>query len=696
MLALMLTAALLLPGSARAQEKTPTSWLIPIGGDYEPALDGFAQAVIANLPALGLSRQASILVLPIAYAENPISISQEGRDELLRQANERRVQVEAACQNAAGSDITCTAILSPILVRADAEQADLKTLFPDDLAAVFILGGDQTVAMQVILGTPFEDALEQAYRRGVIVAGTSAGAAVQSRPMLAGYQDGYDVNDGLRFGAASLWDGEGKRGLPFGLEDAIIDQHFMELGRAARLLNAISSPAGPHLGIGLDANTGARIADGQRIEGMFGQYSAVILDAETYHAAEGVQYSDSRMLLSLRNVLFHTLAPGAFTYDLSTRQHSLAEPAARIERQIEGLSLPAGAGPLLLVSGLEDSAYAATGLANFANWSGGRNARILIVAAGYPDEQAASADLERITAHLDAHTETMLLTPEGPSPARLPVGITGIVVTSKDPSQINPRHIAWVKESWLSGLPLLMNDAAAAAAGAFYTSQPPAVTEGEQAEADAQMTMLQGNTQMTPGLALLDILIEPDLLRGNRWGRFISLAYAHPELAGFGMAEGAFLEITLDGARLLGDNGMIALDLRRATLAVGENNGLVIANGLLDVFAPDDWIRPALADRNAAPVPLPTPALNEPAPAPPAAAPTLTPTPTPAALATATPLLEEAQPQGKPTRTPRPSPTPLTVPPPADPASLTMMVAFGVLTVIVVIVGVLIHRRKVF
>jgi hypothetical protein len=50
---------------------------------------------------------------------------------------------------------------------------------------------------------------------------------------------------------------------------------------------------------------------------------------------------------------------------------------------------------------------------------------------------------------------------------------------------------------------------------------------------------------------------------------------------------------------------------------------------------------------------------------------------------------------GPATRTPRPTATPVTVPPPTDPNRVMMMVAFGFLTVIVVLVGVWINRKNI-
>jgi len=51
------------------------------------------------------------------------------------------------------------------------------------------------------------------------------------------------------------------------------------------------------------------------------------------------------------------------------------------------------------------------------------------------------------------------------------------------------------------------------------------------------------------------------------------------------------------------------LDLRQATLALGDNQGFVIANGLLDVFAPGDAIEALSVEEATQRTPQPTPEL---------------------------------------------------------------------------------------
>jgi hypothetical protein len=60
---------------------------------------------------------------------------------------------------------------------------------------------------------------------------------------------------------------------------------------------------------------------------------------------------------------------------------------------------------------------------------------------------------------------------------------------------------------------------------------------------------------------------------------------------------------------VLGKNSILVLDLSRADLAVGSQNGFVIANGLLDIFAPGDLVQPQPADVNTVFTPQATPLL---------------------------------------------------------------------------------------
>jgi cyanophycinase len=114
---------------------------------------------------------------------------------------------------------------------------------------IFITGGDQSRFMNIVLHTPIQQAIQQAYKNGATIAGTSAGAAMMSRYMLTGNQLLGDTTYESTF--PKLWYNniEIKEGLDL-LDSAIIDQHFIARSRYNRLLSAIAQfPTLPCIGI---------------------------------------------------------------------------------------------------------------------------------------------------------------------------------------------------------------------------------------------------------------------------------------------------------------------------------------------------------------------------------------------------------------------------------------------------------------
>lgn len=104
--------------------------------------------------------------------------------------------------------------------------------------AVWITGGDQSRLSQRFCGTVLVKRLLQFLCRGGVLGGTSAGAAILSKHMIAAGVD------------------EPTMGLGFGLlPGTIIDQHFTQKNRFARLARAVTIH--PNLlGIGIDESTG--------------------------------------------------------------------------------------------------------------------------------------------------------------------------------------------------------------------------------------------------------------------------------------------------------------------------------------------------------------------------------------------------------------------------------------------------------
>jgi hypothetical protein len=142
---------------------------------------------------------------------------------------------------------------------------------------------------------------------------------------------------------------------------------------------------------------------------------------------------------------------------------------------------------------------------------------------------------------------------------------------------------------------MLADWTASSVLGTFYAAQgqTPQATDNEPyGDIDfIQGAFIDGNTDIQPGLGLLNITVETRVLADYRVGRMLALAYAYPDTLAIGLNEETALEINQDGATVLGTNGVFVLDLRQATLAKGTNEGYAFANGLLDSFAPGDTIK---------------------------------------------------------------------------------------------------------
>ena len=139
---------------------------------------------------------------------------------------------------------------------------------------VFFTGGLQERIVDVLLPggevTPMLEAIWEVYRKGGVVAGTSAGAAIMSKTM---FRDAPSVMNVLK---GQLADGQQlDRGLGFVGPEVFVDQHFLKRGRFGRLIPAMMAK-GYKLGLGVDENTAA-IFKGDEIE-IIGGSGALFVD----------------------------------------------------------------------------------------------------------------------------------------------------------------------------------------------------------------------------------------------------------------------------------------------------------------------------------------------------------------------------------------------------------------------------------
>lgn len=156
--------------------------------------------------------------------------------------------------------------------------------------AVYFTGGDQVRLMTAIRNQDLARAIRARYRRGAVVGGTSAGAAVLSATMLTGDGD-FGVIDPK---AVAVSEGLGL------LTEAVVDQHFLARRRLNRLLSVLSGSR-ESLGIGIDEDTAVAI-ENEREATVLGDGKAVFLS-----------------LLDPDRFSLEVLPPGG-RYDLVSRQ----------------------------------------------------------------------------------------------------------------------------------------------------------------------------------------------------------------------------------------------------------------------------------------------------------------------------------------------------------------------------------------
>jgi cyanophycinase len=152
-------------------------------------------------------------------------------------------------------------------------------------SGAFFAGGDQSRITRALRhedgsNTRVLDALWDMYRRGGVIAGSSAGAAIMSSTMFGrprtvlatlklGVEEGAEITDGLGFVG----------------DDVFIDQHLLVRGRFARMLPAMLKK-GYKLGLGVDEDTAMVVQPNRDVE-VIGYKGALVLDLSNAIVHEG-------------------------------------------------------------------------------------------------------------------------------------------------------------------------------------------------------------------------------------------------------------------------------------------------------------------------------------------------------------------------------------------------------------------------
>ena len=184
---------------------------------------------------------------------------------------------------------------------------------------IFFTGGDQARITSILKDTEIDAAIHQRFCEGIVVAGTSAGAAVMPDTMIVeGNGQTHPRMEIVSMGP----------GLAF-FPGVVIDQHFSQRGRLGRLISAlVQEPAG--LGFGIDENTAMVVTDHQ-IE-IIGEGSVTIIDeSEATYNNMGEILKDEP--LAIFGAKLHIL-PHGYKFDLKTRKPILNQ------NSVSNISIP--------------------------------------------------------------------------------------------------------------------------------------------------------------------------------------------------------------------------------------------------------------------------------------------------------------------------------------------------------------------
>lgn len=179
--------------------------------------------------------------------------------------------------------------------------------FVEECTGIFMTGGDQLRLCGLLAETPLMDRIvTKAQKRDISLAGTSAGAAVMGHHMIAGGSSGESPNRALVDMAMGL-------GI---IPEILVDQHFYNRNRLARLLSAIAYHP-DLLGVGIDEDTCAMFESDGTIK-VIGKGTVTIVDAQTLsHTNQNSVYGSEP--LSIHNLKLHILCYGD-RYDCHKRQ----------------------------------------------------------------------------------------------------------------------------------------------------------------------------------------------------------------------------------------------------------------------------------------------------------------------------------------------------------------------------------------
>lgn len=164
-------------------------------------------------------------------------------------------------------------------------------------SGIIFPGGDQLRLTAILGGTAVLELMKErfTYDEGIIIAGTSAGAAAMSTPM---------IYEGETKGGYIKGDVRITTGLEF-LKNVAIDTHFIERGRIVRMAQCIATNPGC-VGIGLEEDTAIFVTEGKQVR---------VIGSGLVTVVDGMGITDTNIYeigtgepLTVRNMRVHLLS----------------------------------------------------------------------------------------------------------------------------------------------------------------------------------------------------------------------------------------------------------------------------------------------------------------------------------------------------------------------------------------------------
>lgn len=325
--------------SKRPDHEGISGTLVIVGGGTVPAdaLTAFASALPAD---------ASVVIIGTA-SEDPAKAAESARKML----NDAEV--------------------GDLVVPEPAELSDEEKLAAQISAAggVWICGGQQSRLAAAYVNTEVETALKKLLARGGVIGGTSAGAAIMSRVMIASGKDDPVMSAGLDL-----------------LPGAIVDQHFAQRSRIGRSRIAVGKNS-ECFGLGIDEAT-AVVVSGRILRVVGSGQATVLLAGSSLHPASDLSI------------------PSGSVADLTQLRRAAAGRAADANPGLPVLGAPNVAnGSLVIVGG---GGMPQDIVNRFIELAGGKSARIVVLPTAGSRREAFRSGVPGFLAKAELESVVML------------------------------------------------------------------------------------------------------------------------------------------------------------------------------------------------------------------------------------------------------------------------------------------------